>query len=195
MHGADRRTLRASFSDDVLIVGEGARARRDRCRRDHRAGRGGREHPAKRSIELLTPGGEGGPDHAEPSDRQGLHLRGPLLHGGRAERLTRLRPLKHGDRPQAAAEIVIEAGSPPPPPKGQFSRRVRAQGPPPPSSSDQRRPERASNDAEFASPDRRVCDNAPHHLAPPHRPARIQAPKRGRLTVTNGEWYQATRPT
>ena len=125
-------TLRGEvFSDDVLIVGEGARVEAEIDVGEiivQGAVQGNIR--AKRSIELLTPGRVKG-DLTTPSLQidKGVIFEGRCFMEGVAERLNA------GAAPGAAmatarkqqAEIIMESPAPPPPPKGQ----VQAAAPPP----------------------------------------------------------------
>ena len=73
------------FSDDVLVIGEGAHVEAEiDIGEVIIQGTVVGNVKAKRSIEIHAPGpGEGRSAHAEPADRQGRDLRGPIVHGER----------------------------------------------------------------------------------------------------------------
>lgn len=117
-------TLRGEvFSDDVLIVGEGARVEAEIDVGEIIVqGQVMGNIRAKRSIELLTPGRVKG-DLTTPSLQidKGVIFEGRCFMEGVSERASAASAA--GSSMNAArkqqAEIVIEAGTPPPPPKGQ----------------------------------------------------------------------------
>ena len=128
-------TLRGEvFSDDVLIVGEGARVEAEIDVGEIIVqGAVVGNIRAKRSIELLTPGRVKG-DLTTPSLQidKGVIFEGRCFMEGVAERLSAAAASSAGTSMATArkqqAEIVIEAGTPPPPPpKGQ----IQAAPPPP----------------------------------------------------------------
>jgi len=128
-------TLRGEvFSDDVLIVGEGARVEAEIDVGEIIVqGAVVGNIRAKRSIELLTPGRVKG-DLTTPSLQidKGVIFEGRCFMEGVAERLSAAAASSAGSSMATArkqpAEIVIEAGTPPPPPpKGQ----IQAAPPPP----------------------------------------------------------------
>jgi cytoskeletal protein CcmA (bactofilin family) len=113
-------TLRGEvFSDDVLIVGEGARVEAEIDVGEiivQGAVMGNIR--AKRSIELLTPGRVKG-DLTTPSLQidKGVIFEGRCFMEGVAERASAGSSMATARKQQA--EIILEAGAPPPPPKGQ----------------------------------------------------------------------------
>ncbi len=127
-------TLRGEvFSDDVLIVGEGARVEAEVDVGEIIVqGAVVGNIRAKRSIELLTPGRVKG-DLTTPSLQidKGVIFEGRCFMEGVAERLSAGSSAAAGASMATArkqqAEIVIESAGPPPPPKGQ----VQAAAPPP----------------------------------------------------------------
>ncbi len=132
-------TLRGEvFSDDVLIVGEGARVEAEIDVGEIIVqGAVVGNIRAKRSIELLTPGRVKG-DLTTPSLQidKGVIFEGRCFMEGVAERLSAAAASSAGSSMATArkqqAEIVIEAGSPPPPPpKGQVQAAAPAPKPTP----------------------------------------------------------------
>lgn len=123
-------TLRGEvFSDDVLIVGEGARVEAEIDVGEIIVqGVVVGNIRAKRSIELLTPGRVKG-DLTTPSLQidKGVIFEGRCFMEGVAERVSGSVGSSMATARKQQAEIVIEAGAPPPPPKGQ----VQASAPPP----------------------------------------------------------------
>jgi cytoskeletal protein CcmA (bactofilin family) len=118
-------TLRGEvFSDDVLIVGEGARVEAEIDVGEIIVqGAVVGNIRAKRSIELLTPGRVKG-DLTTPSLQidKGVIFEGRCFMEGVAERQSAASSSAGSSMATARkqqAEIVIEAGAPPPPPKGQ----------------------------------------------------------------------------
>jgi cytoskeletal protein CcmA (bactofilin family) len=116
-------TLRGEvFSDDVLIVGEGARVEAEIDVGEIIVqGVVVGNIRAKRSIELLTPGRVKG-DLTTPSLQidKGVIFEGRCFMEGVAERLNAAATgSSMATARKQQAEIVIEAGAPPPPPKGQ----------------------------------------------------------------------------
>jgi cytoskeletal protein CcmA (bactofilin family) len=113
-------TLRGEvFSDDVLIVGEGARVEAEIDVGEiivQGAVMGNIR--AKRSIELLTPGRVKG-DLTTPSLQidKGVIFEGRCFMEGVAERVGAGTSMATARKQQA--EVIMEAGTPPPPPKGQ----------------------------------------------------------------------------
>jgi cytoskeletal protein CcmA (bactofilin family) len=126
-------TLRGEvFSDDVLIVGEGARVEAEIDVGEIIVqGVVQGNIRAKRSIELLTPGRVKG-DLTTPSLQidKGVIFEGRCFMEGVAERLNAAAATPGSVMATARkqqAEIIMESPAPPPPPKGQ----VQAVAPPP----------------------------------------------------------------
>ncbi|HWM85735.1 MAG TPA: polymer-forming cytoskeletal protein [Kofleriaceae bacterium] len=122
-------TLRGEvFSDDVLIVGEGARVEAEIDVGEIIVqGTVQGNIRAKRSIELLTPGRVKG-DLTTPSLQidKGVIFEGRCFMEGVAERVNAGASMATARKPPA--EVVMEASPPPPPPKGT----VQLQGAAPP---------------------------------------------------------------
>jgi cytoskeletal protein CcmA (bactofilin family) len=131
-------TLRGEvFSDDVLIVGEGARVEAEVDVGEIIVqGAVVGNIRAKRSIELLTPGRVKG-DLTTPSLQidKGVIFEGRCFMEGVAERMSAAANAAPGAGASMAtarkqqAEIIMESPAPPPPPKGQIQ--AVASAPPP----------------------------------------------------------------
>jgi cytoskeletal protein CcmA (bactofilin family) len=123
-------TLRGEvFSDDVLIVGEGARVEAEIDVGEIIVqGQVMGNIRAKRSIELLTPGRVKG-DLTTPSLQidKGVIFEGRCFMEGVSERASAGTSMAAARKQQA--EIIMEAGAPPPPPKGQAQANANANTP------------------------------------------------------------------